>query len=96
MAVITLETIDGFFSCFSRVSRHEAEALSFSLKMDAASFVEIDALELVVGWCFGVLEDMILLTVLVDEHIDLMLGVGWHEAGRERLRVLRVFCVYVG
>lgn len=52
MAVITLETIDGFFSSFSWVSRHEAEALSFSLKMDAASLVEIDALELVLGWCF--------------------------------------------
>ena len=29
-------------------------------------------------------------------YIDLMLGVGWHEAGRERLRVLGVLCVYVG
>ena len=52
MAVMTLETIDGFFSSFPWVSRHEAEALSFSLKMDAASLVEIDALELVLGWCF--------------------------------------------
>ena len=50
MTVITLETIDGFLSCFSWRSRHETDALSFSLKIDAPLLDEIDVLELVLGW----------------------------------------------
>lgn len=63
MAVITLESLDGFFSW---TSRQAAEALSFSLMMDAASYDDMDDLALdVFCWCW-VLEDMVARVVMVN------------------------------
>jgi hypothetical protein len=60
-----LESFDCFFSGFSWASLHEAEALSFSLMMDAASYDDIDDLDLGVVCWFSVLEDMALMVVMV-------------------------------
>jgi hypothetical protein len=63
MKVTTLESLDGFFSW---PSRQAAEALSFSLMMDAASYDDMDVLVFCVVCWFWVLEDMAEGVVVVE------------------------------